>query len=145
MLHYNEGYRSGDSGGGNGGRNGNQSGNHETLLYNAQGEVTEASTSNIFIAKDGAVATPPADRQILPGVTRQQLLDILRADGGMPVAERLVTLRELRDADEVWLSSATKEIAPVTAVDGEPVGDGKPGPLWEQAQTLFAAHRFDDS
>jgi D-alanine transaminase len=71
------------------------------------------------------------------------LLDILRKDGTIPVEERTVTLDELLDADEVWISSSSKELAPVIEIDGEPVADGQVGDVWLAAQTLFTAHKFD--
>ena len=71
------------------------------------------------------------------------LLSILRKDGSIPVEERVVTLDELRNADEVWITSSSKEIAPVVEVDGELVGDGSVGPVWAAAQTLYSAHKFE--
>ena len=122
---------------------GKVSGNAETVLYNERGEITEAAACNVFIARDGVVATPELDHQKLPGITRQILLDILRRDGRIPVEERVVTLAELRDADEVWLTSSSKELTPVIAVDGAPVGEGRVGDMWLAAQTLYSAHKFD--
>lgn len=118
-------------------------GNDETLLFNANGELTEGSASNVFIVKDGAVATPPLDHQVLPGITRLMLLDMIRKDGAIPVIERVVTLQEARTADEIWFTSSSKDVAPVVEIDGKPVGKGKPGPVWETARRLFAARKFD--
>jgi D-alanine transaminase len=118
-------------------------GQNETILYNNLGELTEAAACNVYVIKDGTVATPLLDEQKLPGITRYMLLDILRRDGGIPVEERIVTLEELNDADEVWLSSSSKEIAPVIEVDGRPVANGSIGDVWLAAQTLFTAHKFD--
>lgn len=118
-------------------------GNDETILFNASGELTEGAASNVFVVKDGTVSTPPLDHQVLPGITRLMLLDMLRKDGSIPVEERIVTLREALDADEIWFTSSTKEVAPVVEVDGAPVGSGKPGPLWEAAYKLFTARKFD--
>ncbi len=128
VMHFNQGY---------------EGGNNETILYNSEGELTEASACNVYVIKDGVVATPPTDRQILPGITRLLLLQILKQDGSISVEERTVTLDELRNADEVWISSSTKEIAPVTLIDGEPVGDGEVGDTWLQAQALFSQHKYD--
>ena len=128
VLHYNQAHQGGDS---------------ETILYNENGEVTEAAACNVFVVKDGVIATPDTDHQILPGITRLLMLEILRADGSVPVEERIVTLDELRHADEVWLASSTKEIAPVIMVDGAPVGDGEVGAIWEQAQALFSEYKYD--
>ncbi|MFV0277249.1 MAG: aminotransferase class IV [Parahaliea sp.] len=122
---------------------GHARGDNETVLYNALGELTEAAACNVFVIKNGIIATPDLDHQKLPGITRLMLLDMLRKDGSIPVEERVVTLDELRAADEVWLSSSSKEVAPVVSVDGVQVGDGKPGDVWLAAQTLFSQHRYD--
>lgn len=120
-----------------------EQGNQETLLYNANNELTEASSCNAFIVKDGTVITPPLDHQKLPGITRQILLDILRNDGKIPVEERAVSMDEVAEADEVWITSSSREIAPVVAIDSVPVNDGQVGDIWLAAQTLFSANRFD--
>lgn len=122
---------------------GHVGGQDETILYNSRGELTEAAACNVFVVKNGVVATPLLDAQKLPGITRYMLLAILRNDGSIPVEERVVTLDELREADEVWLSSSSKDIVPVIAIDGQPVGDGTIGDVWLAAQTLYSAHKFD--
>ena len=122
---------------------GHREGNGETILYNERGEITEGCAVNVFIVKNGKVITPPLDGQILPGITRLLLLDILRQDGTIPVEERVVTMDEIQTADEVWISSSSKEIAPVIAVDGKPIGDGEVGEVWEKAQALFSQHKYD--
>jgi D-alanine transaminase len=118
---------------------GHAAGNNETILYNSKGELTEASACNVYIVKNGVVITPPLDNQLLPGITRYILLDVLAKDGSIKVEQRIVTLAELRDADEVWVTSSSKEIAPVIAVDGVPVANGEIGDVWLAAQTLFSA------
>jgi D-alanine transaminase len=128
VMHFNQGYKGG---------------NNETILYNSDGELTEASACNVYVVKDGKITTPETDHQILPGITRLLLLKILRADGSLHIEEGPVTLDELRSADEVWISSSTKEIAPVVTVDGEPVGDGSVGDMWLAAQRLFSEHKYD--
>ncbi|MFQ5546691.1 MAG: aminotransferase class IV [Woeseia sp.] len=122
---------------------GQAEGNDETLLYNAAGEITEGSASNAFIIKDGIVITPPLDHQVLPGITRLMLLDMLRNDGSMHVEERVVSMAEARDADEIWLTSSSRNVAPVVELDGNPVGSGAVGPAWGTAQRLFGARKFD--
>jgi len=124
-------------------QHGHALGHQETILYNEAGELTEAAACNVFVVKNGIVATPQLDHQKLPGITRLMVLEILRRDGSIPVEERVVTMKELRDADEVWLTSSSKEIAPVIEIDGKPVGDGRAGDVWLAAQTLFTAHKFD--
>lgn len=116
---------------------------NETILYNDRDEITEASSCNVYVIKKGIVATPLLDEQKLPGITRNTLLEILRRDGSIAVQERVVTLAELRDADEIWLSSSSREIVPVIAVDEKPVADGNIGDVWLMAQTLYATHKFD--
>ena len=118
-------------------------GQDETILYNSRKEVTEAAACNVFIVKNGVIATPLLDAQKLPGITRYMLLEILRRDGSIKVQERVVSLDELLQADEVWLSSSSKNIVPVVAIDGRPVGDGSVGDIWLAAQTLYCAHKFD--
>jgi D-alanine transaminase len=118
-------------------------GYNETLLYNAKNELTEAGACNAYIVKDGVVITPPLDNQILPGITRFMLLDILRKYSDIKVEERIVTMDEVFNADEVWITSSSKEIAPVIEIDGKPVGDGKVGDVWLAAQTQYTAHKFE--
>ena len=127
VLHFQQGYESNCD---------------ETILFNSNNELTEASACNAFIVKDGVVITPPLDNQLLPGITRHIVLDILRKDGAIKVEERVVTMDEVNNADEVWITSSSKEIAPVTQVDGVPVGDGQVGDVWLAAQTLYSANKF---
>ena len=122
---------------------GKSSGSDETILYNADGEVTEAAACNVFAVVAGTVVTPQLDEQKLPGITRQMLLDILKRHTDLTVKERVLTVSELRSAEEVWLTSSSKEVVPVVALDGEPVGDGDVGDVWLQAQSAFARHKFD--
>lgn len=100
------------------------------------GMLTEASASNVFVVRDGLVATPPLSRLILPGITRGVVLDLL-ADQGIGAVQEPVTEAGLRTADEVWVTSSLREIAPVTRLDGAPVGDGRPGPVFEQMDKAF--------
>jgi D-alanine transaminase len=124
-------------------QHGHAKGHNETILYNADHELTEASACNVYVIKNGVVITPDLDHQKLPGITRLMLIDILRKDGSITVEERIVTLEELLDADEVWISSSSKEIAPVVEIDGKPVADGQIGDTWLAAQTLYTQHKFD--
>ena len=128
VMHFQQGHSKGDA---------------EILLFNDNDELTECGACNAYIVKDGVVATPPLDNQILPGITRQLLLGVLRADGNIPVEERVITRDEVLDADEIWISSSSKEVVPVIKLDGKPVGDGKPGPVWEKAAKLYSAGKYD--
>ena len=122
---------------------GHQKGDGEVLLYNDNDELTECGACNAFVVKDGVVATPPLDSQILPGITRALALKVLREEGSIPVEERIVTMDEVRNADEIWIASSSKELAPVIKLDGNPVGDGKVGKVWEAAAKLYQAQKFD--
>lgn len=114
-----------------------QAGCNETILLRDE-ELTEGASSNVFIVKKGRVATPPKSRFILAGITRDLVLENLQA-AGLPCDERPVKAVELRQADEIWITSSTREIFPVTRLDDQPVGDGKPGPVWTRAFALFQA------
>ena len=118
-------------------------GAQEVLLFNEKDELTEAAACNVFVVSAGKILTPALDHHILPGVTRRLCLDFITAYTDWSVEIRPVTRAEVCSATEIWLSSSTKELAPVIQIDGKPVGSGKPGPLWSQAQQLFHLHRFD--
>ncbi|MFY8274746.1 aminotransferase class IV [Pseudoalteromonas sp. SSDWG2] len=124
-------------------QSGAREGNKETILFNAKDEITEASSSNVFIVKDGVIATPVLDNQILPGITRWLICEIVRSHSELVIEERVVTKAELLSADEVWITSATKEVGPVVKVADTVIGEGKPGKIWQQVQTLFTTHKFD--
>lgn len=124
-------------------QHGYEQGANETLLYNDRNQLTEASACNAYIVKDGVVITPSADNQILAGITRHILLDLLRKEGSIPVEERPVTMEEVFDADEVWVTSSSKEVVPVIEIDGQPVGDGNIGDVWLAAQTIYSAGKLN--
>lgn len=104
------------------------------------GLVTEGSSTNVFVVKDGVVATPPTDHRILAGITRALVIELARG-AAMESVERPITLGELRAADEVWLSSSTREVLPVTRLDGEPIGSGVPGPIWRRINALYRSYK----
>ena len=122
---------------------GHAQGSEEVLLYNENNELTECGACNAYIVKDGVVITPPLDYQILPGITRLIALTVLRVDGSIPIEERIVTMDEVNSADEIWITSSSKEIAPVIELDGKPVGGGTPGPVWEKAAQLYSAGKYN--
>ncbi|NQY88840.1 MAG: aminotransferase class IV [Colwellia sp.] len=119
-----------------------EAGSQETLLYNSNNELTEASAANIFIVKNGIIATPIQDNQILAGITRRLVIDILAKDGSMLLEERTITLDEVNAADEIWITSSSKEIAPITMLNNKAVGDGKVGSIWLKAATLYSENKF---
>ncbi len=111
----------------------------ETILLR-DGFVTEASASNVFVVKDGRVAAPPQDHRILLGITYDLLVRLAR-EGAVALDIRPVPEAELRAADEVWLSSSTKEVLAVTTLDGRPVGDARPGPVFRRMHALYQDYK----
>jgi D-alanine transaminase len=104
------------------------------------GFMTEGSASNIFVVKDGELLTPPKGPFILPGITRDLVLELAAAHG-VPHRERGLREDELRRADEVLLTSSTKEILAITRLDGQPVGGGRPGPMHARLLTLYREYK----
>lgn len=120
---------------------GHESGYQETILYNREREVTEASSCNVFIVKNQHIITPPLDHQLLPGITRALLIASL-SKAGIEVSQIPFSIETLLDADEVWLTSSSKEVAPVTHVGGHVIGDGRVGAGWETAIRAFHANKY---
>ena len=107
----------------------------EAVMFR-DGHLTEASASNVLIVRDGIVIAPPKDNLILPGITYDATLEIAK-DAGVPLDVRAVTHAEAMSADEMWLSSSTKEVLAVTTIDGRPFGGGKPGPMFRRVWEAF--------
>jgi D-alanine transaminase len=107
----------------------------ETILFR-DGKLTEASASNVFVVKRGVILSPPKSSLILPGITYDVVVELARANG-LPLELRDVAEREVRGADEVWVSSSSKEVLPIVSLDGAPVGDGRPGPLFGRMYQLY--------
>ena len=108
------------------------------LLRN--GELTEGSASNIFMVKDGIVHTAPKSHYLLGGITRDLLIELM-AQHHIECRQTQVSEDALRNADEIWLSSSSRELAPITRLDGQAVGTGQAGPLWKQVAALFFAYK----
>jgi D-alanine transaminase len=102
----------------------------ETILLR-EGELMEASAAAVHIVTGGVIISPPQSQKILPGTTRSALEEVA-ARAGISYRSEPISEQRLRSADEVWLSAATREVQPVTQLDGRPVGTGKPGPLWRR-------------
>ena len=111
----------------------------ETVLIR-DGNVTEGSSSNIFIVKDGVIKTPFKDNKLLPGITRDLIVEITQKQN-IACEETTITEKELFDADEVWLSSSLKEVSPVCFINEKPVADGKPGEHWRNMYHLFQEYK----
>jgi len=104
------------------------------------GQLTEASASNVFVVKSGTVLTPPKSHLILPGITYDVVLEILRANA-IAHEVRPVSESELRSAEEVWITSSSREVLAITTLDGKPVGSGKPGPIGERVHALYQRYK----
>ncbi|QCZ93694.1 aminotransferase class IV [Salinimonas iocasae] len=126
VMHYQQGIEEGKS---------------ETILINQNGEVTEAASCNVFAVINNQIVTPPLDHQLLPGITRQLVIDSLGKESVI-VRERAITRQELLSAEEVWLTSSSKEITPVLSIDGHQIADGQPGKVWERCLNIYNRYKF---
>lgn len=111
----------------------------EALLLR-EGMLTEGAASNVFLVHAGRVCTPPRDASILGGITRDLLMEVL---AGTPLAVQAcpIPAAVLREASEIWVTSSTREVVPVTELDGRPVGGGEPGPCWREALQRYRDFR----
>jgi D-alanine transaminase len=99
------------------------------------GEVLEGSSTSVMMVRNGVLSTPPNSHRLLPGTTRDATIELARLK--MPVEIRAITLNELFDADEVWITAATRDVLPITSIDSRPIGTGKPGEYWHRASQAF--------
>lgn len=113
----------------------------ETILLR-NGALMEASASTVHVVIDGELRTPPNSRRILPGTTRAAVEE-LAARIGVPYRAVVISEAQLRGAEEIWLSAATREVQPVTRLDGKPVGNGRPGALWRRVYDEFQHWKQD--
>ena len=104
------------------------------------GQVTEGAASNLFVVIGGVITTPPKGPTLLPGITRDLVLELAN-NNGLPCQEKAISLAELQQADEIWLTSSTKEILSVTRLDGQPITGGKPGPLHQRILALYQDYK----
>lgn len=108
----------------------------EEAILVRDGRALEGSTSNLFVVREGRLITPPKGPLLLAGITRDLVLE-LAALIGMPIEERDLGVDELRVADEVWISSSTREVMPVTRLDDRAVGRGRPGDWWHRVDAAY--------
>jgi len=113
-------------------------GSREAILIRS-GRLTEGAASNVFIVCRGVIKTPEKDGSILPGITRDLVVELLQ-DSSYGCLETVVTEEELRSADEIWITSSTIGIVPVVILDGCTVGDGRPGKIWREADAIYQAY-----
>jgi D-alanine transaminase len=107
----------------------------ETILFR-DGVLTEASASNVFVVQGGVILSPPKSSLILPGITYDVIAELAQA-AGMPLEFRAVSEAEVRGADEVWVTSSSKEVLAIVTLDGKAIGNGRPGPLFRQMHRLY--------
>ncbi len=104
------------------------------------GLVTEGASANVFVALGGEIVTPPKGHLILPGITRELVIELAR-ENGIRALERRIPMEELTAADEIWITNSTREVLPVTRLDVVPVGGGVPGPLWRRMDALYQDYK----
>ncbi len=116
-----------------------EQGAKEAILVR-DGYVTEGAASNVFIVDGDKIYTPPKDRHVLPGITRDLLVEIL-ANNNINILETPIELEQLINADEIWITSSTWEIVPVIELDNKPVGKGCTGTMWEKVNQLYQQYK----
>lgn len=116
-----------------------QSGVVDAILIR-EGYVTEGTASNFFMVKDGVLCAPPISRHLLPGITRDLVLELAK-ENGIDCEVRQIEESELKTADEIWLTSSTREIAPVVRLNGQDVSNGKAGPMWKKMIKIYQQYK----
>jgi len=116
----------------------NRVGAGEALMLNVEGNVAEATGDNIFLVKDGEMSTPPTSQGALPGITRAIVLELAK-ELGIVCRQSVMTLYDVYNADEAFLTGTAAEVIPMVLCDGRPIGEGKPGPL--TARIIAAFHK----
>jgi D-alanine transaminase len=112
-----------------------EAGGAETILFR-EGKLTEASASNVFIVKRGVIQSPPKSNLILPGITYDVVVELARANG-LPLEFKDIPEADVRAADELWVSSSSKEVLAIVELDGKRIGDGRPGPVFRRMFQLY--------
>jgi len=113
-----------------------KNGYDEAIMLNYSGKVAEGSAENIFIIKNGMIKTPPLDADILNGITRDSVIQLIRSDG-IKLIEKNITVNELLKADEVFMTGTAAEVKSVTKIDRTSIGKGKPGIITKTLQKSF--------
>ena len=116
-----------------------QSGVVDAILVR-EGYVTEGTASNLFMVKNDVLITPPTSQHLLPGITRDLVLE-LAEENGIACEVRQIAEAELESADEIWLTSSTREIAPVVNLNGKDVADAKAGPVWKKMINIYQQYK----
>jgi branched-chain amino acid aminotransferase len=111
-------------------------GAEEALMRNHAGEIVECSQANFFLVRGGRAMTPPLSAGLLPGITREFVLE-LASDLGIPASESRLLPEDLASADEAFLTGTTREVTPIVRVDDRPIGAGRPGPITKRLQAAY--------
>lgn len=115
-----------------------QQGAQDAILIKPDGQVAEGTSNNVFIVKNNTLMTPPNSTQILPGITRSVVLKLAQ-DHQIELIEKPLHQIDLETADEIWLTSSTKNAVPITQLNDTPIGNGRPGQIWQLFQDYFAS------
>ena len=115
--------------------------NVDDAILIRKGVVTEGTASNVFLVKQGVLITPPVDGQLLPGITRDLVIEIAEKNA-IVVEQREIKEAELVSADEIWMTSSTREIAPVINLNGQTVGSGVAGDTWKRMVGLYQQYKL---
>lgn len=110
------------------------------IILLKDGQLREASSSAVHVVIGGAILSPPRSQAILPGTTRSAMEEVA-SRAGMTYRSAPVSEQQLRSADEIWISAATREVQPVTQLDGKLVGSGKPGPVWRRMHDAWQSYK----
>lgn len=113
------------------------SGYDEALVLNEDGHISEMSAANFFLIRDGVAITPPITANILEGITRRSLIEMLREKMGIEVVERSIDRTEIYIADEAFMCGTGVQLAAITRVEHRPIGSGKMGPITEELRSLY--------
>ncbi len=116
-----------------------RAGAHEALRFDADDHLTEGSTSNVFVVRKGILYTPDLAAGVLPGITRQLILECAQRLQ-IPVREQAIPRHLLEDADEIMISSSIRELVAVVQLDGQMIGEGRPGPICSQLHANYREH-----
>ena len=114
-----------------------RSGFDEALVLDQNGHVSEGSAMNVFMVRDGVVVTPPVSENILEGITRRSVMELIRNEIGLPIAERPIDRTETTICDEFFMTGTAAQVVAVTRVDHRPVGKGTMGPVVSKIRDLF--------
>ena len=112
-----------------------EAGAAETILFR-DGMLTEAAACNVFVVRGGVIQCPPKTNLILPGITYDVVLELAQS-AKLPLEVRAVSEHETRTADEIWVTSSSKEVLAIVTLDGKPVGEGRPGPVFRRMYELY--------